>query len=234
MGMVVVLVIRVPVLQLRTNMGTFPAARCLPKNRRPLFDQLQDVLLDALAQGDRVRGGIYYPATLRKYRRMGDLRWTSLPAASTPLAKAERDRLTMELMWECVPRKAIAAFQKSPSRCTFQAAYRAWRAAVASCTAGVCGDYMCKCQLDCLQAIGMVGDRFLSEWPTACPGYLDAMSDMFPAPSSSDTFACLCWWHAEITKHCPLRFFESTAQLCWNHRRDTGALREGRTCALRR
>ena len=78
--------------------------------------------------------------------------------------------------------------------------------------------------LDMLVMQGSVPEWVLSRWPVDCPAYRSSLATLFPGLPVQDHLVALYWVHMELGKKWRFMFPESCAQLCWGHRRQSGAL----------
>ncbi len=76
------------------------------------------------------------------------------------------------------------------------------------------------------QLVGAVvfPDHMLSRWPTACEGYSKYSDSLYGHHSKTDTLACLCHLHHEVSHEHGFRLPCVAAQLCLFKRRDSNSL----------
>ena len=140
------------------------------------------------------------------------------------MKREEREIWTLKMLYVSLPEREIEEFTTAACPSTFAAMYDKLKANLGQCMSGVFGDYGIKAMLDMLVMQGSVPQWVLSRWPTDCPGYRIALATLFPGLPPADHLTALYWVHRELGKTWRFLFPESCAQLCWDHRRQTGAL----------
>ena len=159
----------------------------------------------------------FRPTTLRGYRdEAGVLK------SVTRMTHEAREVLTLKLLYRALPRHEILDFVAAACPCTLGALYDKMKENLSLTLQGVFGDYGIKLMLDMLVLSGGVPPEALSRWPTDCPGYRNALATLFPRLPSAEHLRALHWVHRELGKTWRLQFPESCAQLCWDHRRQSG------------
>ena len=162
----------------------------------------------------------FRPTTLHHYRDQEDGKKKDVIG----MPRQAREVLTLQLLYKALPRNEIENYAAAASPCTFAAMYDKLQENVNLRMQGVFGDYGIKLMLDMLVLTGGAPQETLSRWPTDCPGYQIALATLFPGLPPSEHLQALYWVHRELGKTWRFQFPESCAQLCWDHRRQTGAL----------
>ena len=163
----------------------------------------------------------FRPTTLRGYR---DEAGVLKSITGITMAREAREVLTLKLLYRALPRDEILDFVAAAGPCTFGALYDKMKENLNHVLLGVFGDYGIKLMLDMLVLTGGVPQAALSRWPTDCPGYRGALATLFPGLPQGLHLRALYWVHKELGKTWRFQFPESCAQLCWDHRRQKGAL----------
>ena len=166
---------------------------------------------------EKIFPGNFRPVTLRGFydaRRV----WQSAPRA-----KHLREEMTLRLLYEALPLRAIQSFAAAACPLTFGELFDQLRSNLEQLS-GVFGDYGIKLMLDMLVLLGGVPATAISRWPVACPGYAETLAVLFPGLPPALHLQALYWVHREFGKTWFFQFPESCAQLCWNHRRRAGRL----------
>ena len=174
---------------------------------------------------EKLFGGMFYPATLRRYRMQSQDTWRLVEGMSA----AERETLSLRLLLSAIPSKQCAKYDKEPNRASWRMFVEQYQANVKSTTVGLFSDYAMKCALDCLvlSSASRFPDGMISTWPCHCDGYVSAFKKLWKAPVPRDQrFLALCYIFMEVSKHHGgrLRFPEVCMHLCWMHR--AGAIRD--------
>ena len=111
----------------------------------------------------------------------------------------------------------------------FSDALGEFKASLRCHVSGLCDDYMLKCMFDCLVNVGLVRAGIISAWPTRCPGYAAALRHVYPEVPPRLHFLALCHFYFLMKKKREFASWnpcDAWAQLCWDHRRDQGYLRD--------
>ena len=183
------------------------ASSCCPRGE-PDWPVLQEVFRRLFKLKQKVFPGQFRTCTLRGHRGSRD----------------KREVLTLQLLYQALPAREIKAFASAACPCSFGAMYDKLKERLSSSASGVFGDYGIKLALDMVVMLGGVPPEALSRWPTDCPGYTEKLKSFFPGLPAADHLRALYWIHRELGKSWRFAFPESCAQLCWDHRRETGAL----------
>lgn len=194
----------------------------------PRWHTLRAALARLFAARTPVFGGVFYPATLRAFMRAG--RWVSIGNMS----QANRETLTLQLMWNAIPQDAVNQYANTPGPGTFAVLYDTFMANMAATTRGIFSEYSMKLVLDLLVCSGRVADWHLVRWPTGCPGYAPTMRRLFPQLPKQEWLRGLHWLFREIGPLHSLSMPEVMMHLCWDKRRADGALDDMRATNRKR
>ena len=198
-----------------------------PKAKQPNWKGLEKALESVYRKqrkGCSAHGGLYRHPKLRKYRMKKTEEWQKVNLKR--MSRAKRDVVTMKLLWQALPQPELRKYGRQPTSITWAAFYDAFRSAVSETIAGAYDDYMMKVTLDPLIAVGVVKDSHLSRWPTGCPGYQAFLEQTYPNIDKSDYLACMQHIHWELSHLHNFNFCDTMAQLCWDHRRQSGSLHD--------
>jgi len=208
-------------------------AGAVPEGCAPRWGRVEATLLALYTERKnepklKLRSGLYYPVTARKVSNNQGKTWRTLPAPGTPRREATRDVAGLKAMWRALPTKELNAWGVNKSRKAFALAYDRFRERMDDAVSGLTGDYMVKCVLDCVCGVGQAPTRYISRWPSKCPGYSEVLRDLYPEIASKHHEVCLMHFFHKFTSSSP-RFHgwsvpEVFAQLCWTKRRISGAL----------
>jgi hypothetical protein len=195
----------------------------LQRTGPPNWPALSAVLVHLFDSGRRVFGGLYYPATLRKY--WADSCWKVVG----PMPPAARELLTLQLLWGCLigaAAPAIAQYEARPSGQTFKHLCVSLMEATRSTTGGCFGEYHLKLLLGLLVCSGRVPSHHMTYWPTQCPGYTAALQRLFPGLPPTSWNAAVQYLYRYMGQHHGghLNIAEVAMHLCWDKRRRSGAL----------
>lgn len=195
------------------------ATNVFPVGARPKWHALERVLRQLFVEGP-VFGGVFYPAVLNQWRVPGTSSWKS----ARSMDSAARERLSLQVLLDCIPKQAVACYEANPSTETFAAVCDQFMSAVQGSTKGVFSWYSWKVVLDLLNVSGRVPDHHIgSSWPTACPGYRLTMNRLFPCLPKQHWLTAFHWLHRQLSpRHGSLCLAETCMQLCWDHRRLAG------------
>ena len=160
----------------------------------------------------------------RRYKKTGDWQKVNLKRMS----RAKRDVLTLKLLWQALPQPELRQYGRQPSTVTWVVFYDTFRSAVSETMLGAYDDYMMKVTLDPLMAVAVVKDSHLSRWPTGCPGYKSFLTETYPNIDKTEYLACMQHIHWELSHLHNYHFGDTMAQLCWDHRRASGSLRDSK------
>ena len=192
----------------------------IPPIGAPAWSTLRTTFKSLFRNEDKVFPHQFRPTMLHHYRdQQGGKK---LDVVGMP--REEREVKTLQLLYQALPRHEIDQYAAAACPCTFAAMYDRLRENLNLLMQGVFGDYGVKLMLDMLVLTGAAPQETLSRWPVECPGYQAALATLFPGLPPAEHLRALYWVHRELRKTWPFEFPESCAQLCWDHRRTTGAL----------
>ena len=204
-----------------SNHSTWAALMPCIRSARVNWNGIRKALQNIIDSDEKMFGGLFYPATLRKYRMLPERRWR----ACKRMGAADRETLSLRLLLSAIPSKECANYDKNPSRENWRMFVERYQSNVASTTRGLFSDYGMKCALDCL-VLGSASrfpDSMISVWPTDCSGYVKAFKKLWRVSVPRDQrFLALCYIFMEVSKHHGgrLRFPEVCMHLCWMLRAD--------------
>ena len=196
-------------------------AGAFPCGQEPVWDKLQGALRVVFEGGGPVLSGVYYPSTLRSYSVDG-INWSGVAG----LDSAAREFLTLRILWDSIPRQELADYVSDPSRETFAAWYDKFMGNIGMRQKGAFGEYNMKLILDLLLCSKRMRDEHISRWPIHCPGYQAPMRTLFPGMPKKHWYTAMLWLHREVAPRHNLLFAETLMHLCWDKRRQAGALKD--------
>ena len=189
------------------------------------FHGIRKALQRIIDADEKIFGGLFYPATLRKYKMLPERRWR----ACKGMGAADRETLSLRLLLSAIPSRECSSYDKNPSRENWRMFVERYQANVQSTTAGLFSEYSMKCALDCL-VLGSPSrfpDVMISVWPSDCKGYVSALRKLWRVSVLRDQrFLALCYIFMLVSRHHGgrLRFPEVCMHLCWMKR--AGAIRD--------
>ena len=181
-------------------------------------------LYERQGQGESIHGGLYRTPKLIQYRFHMSEDWETVDPDH--MSKATRDWNVLNLLWQSLPQYQLREYGREPSSASWASFYDTFRCRVAERVKGLFDDYMMKVTLDPLMATGVIKDAHLSRWPADCPGYQPFLHETYPGIPKSGRLGCLYHLHWEISHRYHFNVNDTVAQLCWDHRRASGALRD--------
>ena len=191
----------------------------IPPIGAPTWPAIRNAFKSLFRQGEKVFPHQFRATTLRKF-----LNQDGKKKRVAGMSREAREVKTLQLLYHALPRKEIGQYAATACPRTFAAMYDQLKENLNLVAQGVFGDYGLKLMLDLLVLTGAAPQETLSRWPVDCPGYRIALATMFPGLPSAEHLRALYWVHRELRQTWPFEFPESCAQLCWDHRRLTGAL----------
>ena len=198
------------------------------RNKWPDFGVLENAVAAAhrRAKGasssePKLHGGLFRATLLTEYSADGGLTWKAAPRDGV-----KRDVLGLRLMWQALPRAAWRCYQENPTRDGFKAALLQFQENLASVQKSMFGDYMVKGALDVAVVSRAITPGTISAWPLRCPAFVKALPVFYPGIGRELWFLAFCHWHQFIGVSRNLSFPCALSQLCWDHRRRSGVLRD--------
>ena len=163
----------------------------------------------------------YYSSTLRSYSADGRI-WQGIAG----LDPAARELLPLRLLWDSIPWQELADYRSDPSRDSFGVWYDKFWLNVGLRQKGAFGEYNMKLTLDLLICSKRVQEHHVSRWPTNCPGHHASMTALFPGMPKRQWYSAMLWLHRQVSPHHNLTFPNTFMHLCWEKRRQAGALND--------
>ena len=192
----------------------------IPAAGTPTWSALRSTFKSLFCNEEKVFPHQFRPTTLHHYRdtvdgKLKEVVW---------MTREAREVKTLQLSYQALPRREIENYATAACPCGFAAIYDKLRQNCEVLMQGVFGDYGMKLMLDLLVLTGAAPQETLSRWPVDCPGYRAPLATLFPGLPAKEHLRALYWVHRALRQTWPFEFPESCAQLCWDHRRMTGAL----------
>ena len=168
---------------------------------------------------EKMFGGLFYPATLKKYRMLPQRCWR----ACKGMGAADRETLSLRLLLAAIPSEECATYDKNPSRENWRIFSERYQSSVKSTTAGLFSGYAMACALDCLvlSSASRFPDCMISVWPSDCGGYVKAFRKRRRVAVPRDQrFLALCYIFMQVSKHHGgrLRCPAMCMHFCWMQR----------------
>ena len=160
-----------------SNRSTWSALKPSITSSRVNWKGIRKALQHIVDSDEKMFGGLFYPATLRKYRMLPERRWR----ACKRMGAAERETLSLRLLLAAIPSKECSNYDNNPSRQNWRLFVERYQSNVASTTVGLFSDYSMKCALDCLvlSSASRFPDSMISVWPSDCKGYVNAFKQLW-------------------------------------------------------
>ena len=189
----------------------FRAQGVIAEYNVPKWSKMEKIIAARYAAGQNVFGGYYDAPVMTAFSMNGGASWRGVKRMSS----SKRDVLAARLIWNCRPKKELAAYAAAPSREAFANVYKAFIAAAKLNVKSAMGPYQVKCTLDPMVIGGWFKQGHLSCWPEKCPGYKKGYKTFFPGMPFKYRLKALYFFHRQMKKVIPkLNFAESISHMC--------------------
>ena len=111
-----------------------------------IWQGMRKALQQIRGSGEKMFGGLFYPATLRKYRMLPQRRWRACKGMSAPV----RETLSLRLLLSAIPSRECVKYDKNQCRENWRMFVECYQSNIKSPAAGLFSAYSMKCALDCL------------------------------------------------------------------------------------